>query len=75
MHRVRRDQYIYGFSAGAPPVLTIAPGDQVVFETHDSSTGRIRTADDLPAYLKVREATKVNPCRRPGFRSWRQTGR
>ena len=67
MHRVRRDQFIYGFSAGAPPVLTIDPGDQVVFETHDSSTGRIRTADDLPAYLKVREATKVNPAAGPVF--------
>ena len=67
MHRVRRDQYIYGFSADTPPVLSIDPGDQVVFETHDSSTGRIRTADDLTAYLKVREATKVNPAAGPVF--------
>ena len=67
MHRVRRDQYIYEFSADAPPVLTIDPGDQVVFETHDASTRRIRKSEDLPYYLRVREETKVNPAAGPVF--------
>jgi len=67
VHRVRRDPYIYGFSAEAPPVLSIDAGDQAVFETHDSSTGRIRKAQDLPAYLKVRDGTKVNPAAGPVF--------
>ena len=67
MHRVRRDQYIYEFTAGAPPVLTIDPGDQVVFETLDASTGRIRKSEDLLTYLQVRDATKVNPAAGPVF--------
>ncbi len=67
MHRVRRDQYIYEFSAGASPVLSIDPGDRVVFETLDASTGRIRKAEDLPTYLQVRDANKVNPAAGPVF--------
>lgn len=67
MHRVRRDQYIYQFSAGASPVLTIDPGEKVVFETLDASTGRIRKAEDLPNYLRVRDANRVNPAAGPVF--------
>jgi amidase len=65
MLRIRRDQFTYEFSATTPPVATIEPGERVVFETYDASTGRIRTAGDLAAYLKIRDPRKVNPAAGP----------
>ena len=38
-----------------------------MFETRDSSTGRVRKAEDFPRYLEVDGATKVNPAVRPVF--------
>jgi amidase len=65
MLRIRREQLIYGFSAEVPPVATIEPGETVVFETYDASTGRIRRPEDLAAYLAVRDPHKVNPAAGP----------
>jgi len=41
MVRVRRDQYTYRFAPDVPPVARVRPGETVVFETYDASTGRI----------------------------------
>jgi amidase len=45
--------------------LTVDPGERFVVETYDASTGRIRTAEDLSAYLAVRDPQKVNPAGGP----------
>ncbi|HLZ10368.1 MAG TPA: acetamidase/formamidase family protein [Chloroflexota bacterium] len=67
MLRVRRDQLTYSFSASSVPVAAIDSGDQVVFETYDASTGRIKVAADLGKYLLVRDSRKVNPAAGPIF--------
>lgn len=67
MIRVSRAQLTYAFSPTIPPVATIRPGETVVFETYDASTGRIRRPEDLATYLKVRDPKKVNPAAGPIF--------
>jgi amidase len=65
--RILRDQLTYSFSASSVPVATIEPGERIVFETFDASTGRIRLPEDLVTYLKVRDMRKVNPAAGPVF--------
>jgi amidase len=65
MLRIRREQFTYSFSPDLIPVATVDPGERVVFETYDASTGRIRRPEDLEAYLKVRSPQKVNPAAGP----------
>jgi amidase len=65
VQRVLRDQYVYGFSPETAPVLTVEPGEQVVVETYDASTGRIRRPEDLAAYIAIRDPRKVNPAGGP----------
>lgn len=74
MLRIRRDQLTYEFSAATPPVATIDPGERVVFETYDASTGRIREPSDLAAYLKIRDPRKVNPAAGPIYVRGAQPG-
>lgn len=65
MHRIHRDQLIYAFSPDIPPVLTVDPGERVIVETYDASTGRIHQPEDLAAYLDVRDPHQVNPAGGP----------
>lgn len=65
MLRIRRDQFTYAFSAATPPVATIRPGDTLVLETFDASTGRIRTREDVHTYVRVRDLRRVNPAAGP----------
>lgn len=65
MVRIPRHQYTYRFAADVPPVAQVRPGDQIVFETHDASTGRIRAAADVRAYLRIRDPQRVNPAAGP----------
>jgi amidase len=67
MLRIPRDQFTYQFAAAAEPVATVAPGDQFIVETHDTSTGRIRGAEDVPDFVRVRDPLKVNPAAGPIF--------
>ena len=67
MLRIPRDQFTYQFAATAEPVATVAPGDQFIVETHDTSTGRIRGAEDVPDFVRVRDPLKVNPAAGPIF--------
>jgi len=67
MHRIPRDHYTYHFAAYLKPVVEIAPGDRVVAETYDASTGRIRKSEDVFTYAKVRDPLKVNPAAGPIF--------
>ncbi len=61
MQRFARAQYTYCFDKDAPAIGEIESGDRVVFETHDSSTGRIKRREDLGYYLSVRKVRESNP--------------
>src|ERR687897_3406959 len=67
MLRIPRDQYTYEFSAETAPVATVSPGDHFVVETHDTSTGRIHRAEDVPEFVRIRDPRKVNPAAGPVF--------
>jgi amidase len=67
MLRIPRDHLTYAFSADTEPVARITPGTRLVVETHDTSTGRIHRAEDIPAYLRVRDPRQVNPAAGPIF--------
>jgi amidase len=67
MLRVPRDQFTYAFSATTTPVATVSTGDQFVVETHDTSTGRIHRAEDVPEFVRIRDPRKVNPAAGPVF--------
>ena len=67
MLRIPRDQLTYEFSATTAPVATVAPGDQFIVETHDTSTGRVHRAEDMPEFVRVRDPLKVNPAAGPVF--------
>lgn len=67
MQRIHRDQLTYQFAADTPPVATIRPGETVAIETHDTSTGRIHTSEDVAAYVAARDPKKVNPAGGPIF--------
>lgn len=65
LQRIWREHFIYAFTPGLDPVCEVAPGSQILFETHDASTGRIHHADDLEPYLAVRDRRRVNPATGP----------
>ena len=63
--RVPRDRYTYRFAPDLKPVARVQPGERVVFETYDASTGRIRRPEDVHSYLQVRDPRQVNPAAGP----------
>jgi amidase len=65
MLRIARQQYTYRFAADVTPVARLRPGERVVFETLDASTGRIRTPEDVHTYLAIRDPRRVNPAAGP----------
>jgi amidase len=65
MKRIKRDQLIYNFDAGTPPVLTIDPGETIVVESHDTSTNRLNRAEDLESFVAARNPLEVNPAGGP----------
>jgi amidase len=67
MLQVPRDHLTYEFSAETEPVATVAAGDVFVVETHDTSTGRIHRAEDVPEFVRIRDPLKVNPAAGPVF--------
>jgi amidase len=67
MIRIARDQLTYQFSADLTPVATVMPGDLVVFETYDTSSGRLTCLDDLPEFLRTRDPKRVNPAAGPVY--------
>src|SRR5215216_2556803 len=67
MLRIPRDQFTYQFAATAEPIATVAAGDQFIVETHDTSTGCIHGAEDIPDFVRVRDPLKVNPAAGPIF--------
>jgi len=67
MQRIPRDRFTYQFSATTAPVASVAPGERFVVETHDTSTGRVHRAEDMPAFVRVRDPLQVNPAAGPIF--------
>ena len=67
MLRIARDQLTYEFAATTTPVATVAPGDRFIVETHDTSTGRVHRAEDMPEFVRVRDPLQVNPAAGPVF--------
>lgn len=67
MQRIPRDRFTYQFSATTAPVASVAPGERFVVETHDTSTGRMHRAEDMPAFVRVRDPLQVNPAGGPIF--------
>ncbi len=67
MQRIPRDHFTYQFSATAAPVASVVPGERFVVETHDTSTGRVHSAEDMPAFVRVRDPLQVNPAAGPIF--------
>jgi len=65
MLRIPRDHLTYEFSAATAPVARIAPGSELVVETHDTSTGRIHRREDVAEFVRVRDPRKVNPAAGP----------
>ena len=67
MLRIPRDQLTYEFSVAIKPVASVVPGDRFIVETHDTSTGRVHRAEDMPEFVRVRDPLKVNPAAGPIF--------
>ncbi|MGI6253302.1 MAG: acetamidase/formamidase family protein [Aminivibrio sp.] len=47
MKIVKSENHVYEFSPAMIPVLEVAPGERVVFETHDCFAGQISSEEDL----------------------------
>ena len=64
MHRVSREHLIYAMSSANEPVLTVADGTRVVFETCDCFENQI-TATDTP--FNELDWNRINPATGPVF--------
>ena len=53
-HRLTRDQVIWAFGPQLAPVLEVAPGDVVTFETNDCFSGQIKSERDLVTDIDMR---------------------
>ncbi|MBA2449068.1 MAG: acetamidase/formamidase family protein [Chloroflexi bacterium] len=62
---VGRERITYHFGPELEPVLEIESGETVTFETLDASSGRVRQASDIPAYMRIRDPGRVNPASGP----------
>ena len=65
-HTIHREHGHHGWNNAFKPVLTVAPGDTIHFETRDASSGQLSktsTAEDL----KKLDLAFVNPVTGPVF--------
>jgi len=62
MKVIGKESITYRFSPEVPPALKAAPGETIVFETHDCFTGQIKSEDDL---ITTVDFSKVNPATGP----------
>jgi amidase len=59
------DCLIYAFDATARPAATIQPGTTVTFDTLDTSSGVIKSREDVTRYMEIRDPKRVNPATGP----------
>jgi amidase len=64
-HVVSTEQRTYHFGPELAPVATVEPGDLVLFETLDASSGRVPGGMDVLEYTRVRDPNRVNPATGP----------
>ena len=65
-HTIHRHQHHFGWDHGLTPVLTVAPGTVVEFDTQDSSGGQL-TPQSTVADIATLDFGKVNPTSGPIF--------
>ncbi len=65
-HTIHRHHHHHGWNNAFPPVLTVAPGETVTFETVDSSGGQLSPQATLET-LRALDFGKVNPVTGPVF--------
>jgi amidase len=63
MTRITRDHITYVLSRDLPPVVTIAPGEVVIFETLDAASGKLKTLEDALTIFAPKE--QANPATGP----------
>jgi acetamidase/formamidase len=63
-HTIHRDHHHFGWNNANPPVLTVAPGDTVEFETVDASGGQLPPGATLAELAKL-DFARVNPVTGP----------
>ena len=64
IHRISMKDVVYKADPKNPPVLTINPGDTVIFECKDAFNQSIQKAEDLPINFDME---KINPATGPVF--------
>ncbi len=65
MRRLTRDQITYRFAPDLAPVCEIEPGEALVLETLDAASGRLRAAEEVFQFMRVRDPNRVNPATGP----------
>lgn len=70
MHKITKNTAIYSMSATNAPVLTIQPGERVIFETHDCFGGQITT----PGGFTGIDWSRINPATGPLYIEGAQAG-
>ncbi|MSO53679.1 MAG: acetamidase [Rhodospirillales bacterium] len=65
-HTIHKKHHHYGWDNSLTPVMTVAPGDVVEFETFDASGGQI-TANTKPQDLHHLDWSKANPTTGPVY--------
>jgi acetamidase/formamidase len=63
-HTIHRNHHHFGWNNANPPVLTVAPGDTVEFDTVDASGGQLPPGATLADLAKL-DFAKVNPVTGP----------
>jgi amidase len=63
--RVPASRVVYAFDRTVPAVIEIDPGDELILETLDTSSGFIQSRADAARYETVRRADRVNPATGP----------
>lgn len=67
MKRVSRDKPHFKFDKFRSPVLDLAPGERVVFETLDACSGEVRSIDGFREYRRLGKQGHGNPLTGPVF--------
>lgn len=65
-HTLHAQHHHYTWDKSHPPVLTVAPGDTVVFDCQDASSGQITASSTVKA-LESFDPSRVNPVTGPVF--------
>ena len=61
-HTIPKEEVVFAFGPEMQPVLEVAPGEVVTFETHDCFSGQIQTENDLVTDI---DFSRVNPATGP----------